>query len=78
MEPGKTVVCAGVFLLAVGEKKIISQKILLCLVLCINENWVVPFFQNNLVLYSVKCKGWPFESILVWRSRSWIRVRVCT
>ena len=56
-------------------KKLISQKTLLCVVICVNENWVALLFQDSLVLCSVKCKGWPFGTILVWRSRSWVRAR---
>ena len=50
------------FLLAVGEKADLS-KTLLCLVICVNENWVALPFQDSLVLCSVKCKGWPFGTI---------------
>ena len=56
-------------------KKLISQKTLLCVVICVNENWVALLFQDSLALCSVKCKGWPFGTILVWRSRSWVRAR---
>ena len=48
-------------------KKLISQKTLLRVVICANENWVALLFQDSLVLCSVKRKGWPFETILVWR-----------
>ena len=54
------------FLLAVGEK-LIFQKTLPGVVICANENWVALLFQDSLVLCSVKCKGWPFGTILVWR-----------
>ena len=56
-------------------KKLISQKTLLCVVICVNENWVALPFQDSLVLCSVKCNVWPFGTILVWRSRSWVRAR---
>ena len=56
-------------------KKLISQKTLLCVVICANENWVALPFQDSLVLCSVKCNVWPFGTILVWRSRSWVRAR---
>ena len=56
-------------------KKLISQKTLLCVVICVNENWVALLFQDSLVLCSVECKGWPFGTILVWRSRFWVRAR---
>ena len=69
-----TGVCAGVFCWLL-VKKLISQKTLLCVVICVNENWVALLFQDSLVLCSVKCKGWPFGTILVWRSRSWVRER---
>ena len=48
-------------------KKLISQKTLPGVVICANENWVALLFQDSLVLCSVKCKGWPFGTILVWR-----------
>ena len=75
MEPGKIVVCAGVFCWLL-VKKLISQKTLLCVVVCVNENWVALLFQDSLVLCSVKCKGWPLGTILVWCSRSWVRARL--
>ena len=55
-----------VFFCCLLVKKLISQKTLLRVVICANENWVAPF-QDSLVLCSVNCKGWPFETILVWR-----------
>ena len=48
-------------------KKLIFQKTLPGVVICVNENWVALLFQDSLVLCSVKCKGWPFGTILVWR-----------
>ena len=48
-------------------KKLIFQKTLPGVVICANENWVALLFQDSLVLCSVKCKGWPFGTILVWR-----------
>ena len=48
-------------------KKLISQKTLLGVVISANENWLALLFQDSLVLCSVKCKGWPFGTILVWR-----------
>ena len=35
-------------------KKVISEKPLLCEVICVNENWVALPFQDSLVLCSVK------------------------
>ena len=69
------VVCAGVFFCRLLVKKLISQKTLLCVVICVNENWVALLFQDSLVLCSVECKGWPFGTILVWRSTFWVRAR---
>ena len=51
------------------------KKTLLCVVICVNENSVALLFQDSLVLCSVKCNGWPFGTLLVWRSRSWVRAR---
>ena len=56
-------------------KRLIFQKTLLCVVICVNENSVALLFQDSLVLCSVKCKGWPFGTLLVWRSRSWVHAR---
>ena len=55
---------AGCWMLLV--KKLTSQKTLLGVVICANENWVALLFQDSLVLCSVKCKGWSFGTILVW------------
>ncbi len=44
-------------------KRLISQKTLLCVVISVNENSVALFFQDSLVLCSVKCKGWPFGTL---------------
>ena len=60
-------VCAHVFFGWLLVKKLISQKTLLGVVICANENWVALLFQDSRVLCSVKCKGWPFGTILVWR-----------
>ena len=57
-------------------KKLISQKTLLRVVICANENWVALLFQDSLVLCSVKRKGWPFETILVWRLGPRARARL--
>ena len=38
-------------------------KTLLCVVVCVNENWVALLFQDSLVLCSVKCKGRPLGTI---------------
>ena len=63
MEPGKIVVCAGVFCWLL-VKKLISQKALLCVVVCVNENWVALLFQDGLVCEVQGLAAWDYLSLV--------------